>query len=117
MLDRGSFLVPATMKILLPFLTLYSWIMGSILLFFLFRIARFFSLRHQQKKGSSHSNNLYMFLLVPIAFFIAAAIIYATTDASNIVGVTNADTLRLLGGVIVISVGISLLNTMVGGKS
>ncbi len=104
------------MKILLQLLTLYNWIIGSLLLFFLFKIAHFFSLRHRQKKNERKNNNMYLLLLLPIILFLFAAIIYAI-HTDNIVGAYFADALRLVGGILVISVGIPLLNTMVGGKS
>lgn len=104
------------MKFLLQFLTLYNWIIGSLLLFFLFKIAHFFNLRYRQKKSEEKDNRLYLLLLIPIALFLAASIIYAAIPPA-IVGQGIADTLRLIGGILVMNVGISLLNTMIGGKS
>lgn len=104
------------MKFLLQFLTLYNWIIGSLLLFFLFKIAHFFNLRYRQKKNERKGNRLYLLLLIPIVLFLAASIIY-TTAPPAIVGLNIADALRLIGGILVTSVGISLLNTMIGGKS
>jgi len=87
-----------------------------VLLLFLFGIARFFEQRRQKKTTGQTTPVIYPLLLIPVVFFAVSAILY-TVSGSLIVGLTTADLLRIVGGLILIYVGYSLLNTMVGGHS
>jgi len=88
-------------------LTLYTWGGISILLYFLFAIARFF-----ERKSSRQS--LYQFFLLPIVFFMGSALRYAF--AGDFVGDPLADLGRVIGGAAVIGLGYFLLQLMTGGR-
>ncbi len=88
-------------------LTLYTWGGVSILLFFLFVIARFF-----ERKSSRQS--LYQFFLLPIVFFMGSALGYAL--AGDFMGNPLADLGRVIGGTTVIGLGYFLLHLMTGGR-
>ena len=88
-------------------LTLFTWGGVSVLLLFLFAIARFF-----ERKSSRSS--YYPLFLFPIVLFLGSAIRYITTD--DFVGDPWADLGRVLGGVMVCGLGIFLLNLMTGDR-
>ncbi len=88
-------------------LTLYTWGGVSILLFFLFAIARFFECK-------SSRQSLYQFFLFPIVFFMGSAVGYALT--SDFVGNPLADLGRIIGGTAVIGLGYFVLHLMTGGR-
>jgi hypothetical protein len=88
-------------------LTLFTWGGVSVLLFFLFAIARFF-----ERKSSR--NSYYPLFLFPVALFLGSAVRYIITD--DFVGDPWADLGRVLGGVLVCGLGIFLLNLMTGGR-
>jgi hypothetical protein len=88
-------------------LTLYIWGSVSVLLFFLFAIARFF-----ERKSSRRS--LYPLFLLPILLFMGSAIRY--TLVGDFVGDLWGDLGRVLGGMLVCGLGFYLLNLMTGGR-
>ena len=88
-------------------LTIFTWGGVSILLLFLFVIARFF-----ERKSSRSS--YYPLFLFPIVLFLGSAIRYIITD--DFVGDPWADLGRVLGGVMVCGLGIFLLNLMTGDR-
>ncbi len=88
-------------------LTLYTWGGVSVLLFFLFAIARFF-----ERKSSRRS--FYSLFLLPILLFMASAIRYIIIG--DFVGDLWGDLGRILGGVLVCGLGLYLLNLMTGGR-
>ncbi len=88
-------------------LTLYTWCGVSVLLFFLFAIARFF-----ERKSSRQS--LYQFFLVPVVFFVSSAVDYAF--AGDFMGDPLADLGRVIGGATLIGLGYFLLHLMTGGR-
>jgi len=88
-------------------LTLYTWGGISILLYFLFAIARFF-----ERKSSRQS--LYQLFLLPVVFFMGSALRYAF--AGDFVGDPLADLGRVIGGAVVIGLGYFLLQLMTGGR-
>jgi hypothetical protein len=88
-------------------LTLYTWGGVSILLFFLFAIARFF-----ERKSSRQS--LYQFFLVPVVFFMGSAVSYALVG--DFMGDPLADLGRVIAGTAVIGLGYFLLHLMTGGR-
>ena len=88
-------------------LTLFTWGGVSVLLLFLFAIARFF-----ERKSSRSS--YYPLFLFPIVLFMGSALRYIITD--DFVGDLWADLGRILGGVMVCGLGIFLLNLMTGGR-
>ena len=88
-------------------LTLYTWGGISILLYFLFAIARFF-----ERKSSRQS--LYQLFLLPVVFFMGSALRYAF--AGDFVGDPLADLGRVIGGAVVIGLGYFLLHLMTGGR-
>ena len=105
------------MKILSQILTIYSWIIASGLVFFLFAIARFFYRRRQQKNTPPTPYPIHLWLIAAIVAFLTAAVIYVFSGTFAVVGLPVADALRIIGGAIVIFVGLSLMNNMLGGRS
>ena len=102
------------MALLNQLLTIYNWGVFCILLFFLFWIARFFEQRLSQKTDTRKSRH-YPFFLIPMALFFISAVIYALSG-NLIVGNQLADILRILGGIVLTTVGFALLKTMMGGR-
>ncbi len=88
-------------------LTLYTWGGISILLFFLFAIARFF-----ERKSSRKS--FYQLFLLPVLFFVGGALRYIW--AGDFAGDPLADLGRGIGGALVCSLGYFLLDLMTGGR-
>ncbi len=105
------------MKILSQVLTIYAWIVTGGLVYFLFAIARFFHQRRQQKASPTGAYPIHGWLIVAIAAFLAAAGFYVGAGGVAVVGLPLADLLRIIGGAIVIFVGLSLMNSMIGGRS
>ena len=89
-------------------LTLYTWTSISVLLFFLFAIARFF-----ERKSSRKS--YYPLFLLPALLFIVSAVRYFLVG--DFVGDPLADLSRAIGGALVCGLGYFLLNLMTGGRS
>ncbi len=88
-------------------LTLYTWGGISILLLFLFAIARFF-----ERKSSRQS--YYQLFLLPAAFFVGSALRYYAVG--DFVGDPLADLGRAIGGALVCGLGYFLLQLMTGGR-
>jgi hypothetical protein len=88
-------------------LILYTWGSVSVLLFFLFTIARFF-----ERKSSRKS--YYLLFLLPILLFAASALRYAFIG--DFVSDPMADLSRAIGGALVCGLGYFLLNLMTGGR-
>lgn len=88
-------------------LTLYTWGGVSILLFFLFAIARFFERKSLRK-------SFYPLFLLPVLFFAASALRYFVVG--DFVGDPWGDLGRLIGGALVCGLGYFLLNLMTGGR-
>ncbi len=88
-------------------LTLYSWAGISILLYFLFAIARFY-----ERKSSRQS--LYQLFVLPAVFFIGSALSYSLVG--DFVGDPLADLGRAIGGALVCGLGYFLLRLMTGGR-
>jgi hypothetical protein len=94
-------------SLLANILTLYSWGGVSVLLFFVFAIARFF-----ERKSSR--NSFYPLFLLPILLFMGSAIRYVLV--SDFVGDLWGDLGRVLGGVLVCGLGFYLLHLMTGDR-
>jgi hypothetical protein len=94
-------------SLLVDVLTLYTWGGVSVLLFFLFAIARFF-----ERKSSRES--FYSLFLLPILFFMGGAVRYILVG--DFVGDLWGDLGRVLGGLLVCGLGFYLLNLMTGGR-
>lgn len=90
-------------------LMIYTWIAISILLFFLFGIARFYEIK-------SGRRSFYPAFLVPIVMFGIAAIRYVII-VPTIVGDLWGDATRFVGGLILGGFGLFLLKLMMGGRS
>jgi hypothetical protein len=88
-------------------LALYTWGGVSVLLVFLFAIARFF-----ERKSSRKS--FYPLFLLPILLFMGSAIRYIVVG--DVVGDLWGDLGRILGGVLVCGLGFYLLKLMTGGR-
>ena len=88
-------------------LTLYTWGGISILLFFLFAIARFF-----ERKSARQS--FYQLFLLPALFFIGGALRYFLVG--DFVGDPLADVSRAIGAALVCGLGYFLLKLMTGGR-
>jgi hypothetical protein len=89
-------------------LTIYTWVVVCVIVFFLFAIARFY----QEKSGQ---NSYFAVFLVPIGLFAISTIIYAFSGAPA-AGFFWGDVLRAAGGGILIVASYYLLNLMVGKK-
>jgi len=94
-------------SLLIYVLTLYTWGGVSVLLFFLFAIARFFERKSLRRA-------FYPLFLVPILLFMGSAIRYILIG--DFVGDLWGDLGRILGGVLVCGLGFYLLNLMTGGR-
>jgi hypothetical protein len=94
-------------SLLTDVLTIYIWGGVSVLLFFLFAIARFF-----ERKSSRES--FYWLFVFPILFFLASAVRYILV--SGFVGDLWGDLGRILGGLLVCGLGFYLLNLMTRGR-
>lgn len=96
------------MALLNSALTIYNWGVICFLLGFLFLIAHFY----ERKSGRK---SYYQYFLVPILLFALSAILYARSGPL-IVGQLIADLSRLLGGIVLLVLGFSLLRLMTGGR-
>jgi hypothetical protein len=90
-------------------LTIYTWGIVCILLFFLFSIARFY-----EKKSGRRS--FYLSFLGPILLFGLAAIRYVFLMPA-VVGDVWGDVMRFVGGLMLGGFGYFLLRLMTGGRS
>jgi hypothetical protein len=97
------------MALVSGFLTLYTWVIVCLILYFLFAIARFY----QEKSGQ---RSYYAVYLAAIALYSLAALRYAWL-APVIVGDFLGDLLRFAAGITVISAAYFLLNLMIGKRS
>lgn len=97
------------MRLITILLDIYIWGAVCILLFFLFRIARFY----QKKSGRRVYYSAY---LVSVAFFSLAAIRYMFLTPV-IGGDTWGDGLRFVASLILAGFGLFLLNLMTGSRS
>jgi len=88
-------------------LALYTWGVISLLLFFLFAIARFF-----ERKSSRKS--FYPLFLLPVLLFLGSALRYFFVG--DFVGDLWGDGGRVVGGALVCGLGYFLLNLMTGGR-
>lgn len=102
------------MELLNRILIIYNWGVFSILLLFLFGIARFFEKRLFEKTATKRKQ-YYPFFLAPMILFFISAIIYALSG-NIIVGNQFADALRIIGSLAFTIAGFALLNTMMGGR-
>ena len=96
------------MNVVNSILTIYAWGIASILLFFLFSIARFY----ERKSGR---RSFYWAFLVPIVLFALAAFRYVYLSPA-IAGDFWGDMLYFVGGITVGGLGFYLLKLMVGGR-
>ena len=104
------------MSILFSILTLYTWVLGAGILFFLFHIARFY----EKKFGELYQNEPrrkthYPFFLVAFAFFLISAGRYAFF-LQDFAGDVGGDLGFLIGGVILIWFAYRLQRMMTGGR-
>ena len=94
-------------SLLANILALYTWGGVSVLLFFLYAIARFFEHKSSRK-------SFYPLFLLPILLFLGSVLRYVAVG--NFVGDLWGDLGRILGGVLVCGLGFFLLNLMTGGR-
>src|SRR5512134_2788526 len=97
------------MNLISSLLTVYTWVIVCILLFFLFAIARFY----ERKSGRQ---SFYASFLLPIILFAIATARYIPL-APAIVGDLWADLLRFAAGTLVGGFGLLLLRLMMGSRS
>lgn len=90
-------------------LTIYTWGIVCILLFFLYAIARFY-----EKKSGRRS--FYWTFFIPMTLFALAAVRYVWL-APAIAGDVWGDLLYFVGGVTLSGSGFFLLRLMVGGRT
>jgi hypothetical protein len=96
------------MKIFESALSLYIWIGLTVLMVFLYRIARFYQV-------TSGRRSYYQLFLVPIGLLLAGGLRYATLGI--IVGDALGDAFMILGGLSLMALGAYMLNLMTGGES
>ena len=96
------------MNVVNSILTVYSWGIVCILLFFLYKIAQFY-----EKKSGRHS--YFWTFLIPAVLFGVAAIRYVYL-APAIAGDPWGDLMKFVGGVMLGGFGFYLLRLMVGGR-
>jgi hypothetical protein len=94
-------------SLLADILALYTWGGISVLLFFLFAIARFF-------ERKSLRQSFYPLFLLPIPLFLASVLRYVLVG--GFVGDLWGDLSRVLGGLLVCGLGYFLLHLMTGGR-
>jgi hypothetical protein len=90
-------------------LTIYTWGIVCIILFFLLAIARFY-------ENKSGRRSFYILFLIPISLFAVAAIRYILLTP-NIVGDFWGDLMRGIAGITLGGTGFFLLKLMLGGRS
>jgi hypothetical protein len=97
-------------------LVLYCWVVAAILIFFLLLIGRFYQVRFRQR-------SFYQLMLVPIIFFVLAAVSDAFLVNDNwgdplldFVGEKWPDLLLLSGGLVLAVLCYSLFRMMMGSK-
>jgi hypothetical protein len=88
-------------------IALYTWGGVSILLFFLFAIARFFERKSARK-------SFYPLFLLPVLLFLGSALRYLFVG--DFVGDLWGDLGRVIGAVLVCGLGYFLLNLMTGER-
>ncbi len=93
--------------LLADILTLYTWGGVSVLLFFLFAIARFYEQKSSRK-------SYYPLFLLPMVLFLGSAVRYIMVG--DFVGDLWGDLGRVLGGLLVCGLGYFLLHLMTGGR-
>jgi membrane-associated HD superfamily phosphohydrolase len=98
-------------------LVLYGWVVAAILVFFLYLIGRLYEVKFKQR---SH----YQLLLLPLAFFLVAALWYVLApaqaflnDSRDFVGLVVPDLLFLLAGLVLAVLCYSLYRVMIGRKA
>jgi ABC-type anion transport system duplicated permease subunit len=97
-------------------LLLYSWIVVTILILFLFLIGRFYEIKLGQRSN-------YQLFLLPLVLFLVAILWYtlfardsAGAPLQDFVGAFWPDLLYLVGGLLLTVLCYSLYRTMMGGK-
>ena len=96
------------MNLVNSILTVYTWGVVCILLYFLFAIARFY----ERKSGR---RSFFLAFFAPMALFALAAIRYVFI-APAIVGDVWGDIMRLVGGITLGGFGFFLLRLMIGNR-
>lgn len=104
------------MDIFAKILTLYTWVVVCVLLFFMFSIARFFEKRLTQKAASENHRPHYPFFIAPLVLFALGGIVYVFSP-NSVVGNPLADLIHVVASGILIWASYVLLQTMTGGKS
>lgn len=104
------------MKLLSQILNLYNWGVVSVLLLFVFFIARFFEQRLAKKLADSKKYSYYQLLIIPLGLFLVSAVIYSVSGAL-VVGNLPADIMRIVGSIVFGIVGYLLVKNMLGGRS
>jgi len=104
------------MSILFSILTLYTWVLGAGIIFFLFHIARFYEKKFgelYQKEPSRQTH--YPFFLVALAIFLISAARYAFF-LRDFAGDFGGDLGFFIGGVILAWFAYHLQRMMTGGR-
>jgi hypothetical protein len=95
------------MNIVSSVFSLYIWIGLTVLMIFLYRIARFY-------QTTSGRRSYYQFFLVPIVLLLIGGLRYASLGI--FVGDGLADVLMIVGGLSLIGLGYTMLKLMTGGR-
>lgn len=104
------------MKLLSQILNIYNWGAVSVLLLFLFGIARFFEQRLSKKLDASKKYSYYQYIIIPLVLFLASAVIYSRSEIL-VVGNLAGDGMRIVGSIVFGYIGYLLMKNMLGGRS
>jgi hypothetical protein len=103
------------MPMVLSILTLYSWVLVMILIYFLFRIASFYERKYAEYyPGAPKQRTYYGLFLVPLLLFLFAAARYILVD--EFVGDMWGDLAFFMVGVMLAAVSYHLYRLMTGGR-
>lgn len=86
------------------------------MLFFVFRIARFFEQRLSKKLAASKKYSYYQYIIIPLALFLISAVIYSLSE-TLVAGNFIADLMRIIGSIVFGYIGYLLMKNMLGGRS
>ena len=104
------------MSILFSILTLYAWVLGAGIIFFLFHIARFYEKKYGELyQHEPERKTHYQFFLVALAFFLISAARYAFF-LQDFAGDLGGDLGFFAGGVILTWFAYYLQQMMTGGR-
>ena len=104
------------MSILLSILTLYAWLLGAGIIFFLFHIARFYEKKFSELyQNEPRRRTHYQFFLIALAVLVISAVRYAFF-VQDFAGDLGGDLGFFVGGLILSWFAYHLQRMMTGGR-